>query len=43
MAYDSIAGKEEVLLKGVVVDVEAEEMEEEVVDSSSQPLKQTIV
>ncbi len=31
---DHVAGKEEVLLKGVVVDVEAEEMEEEAVDSS---------
>ena len=31
---DRIAGEEEVLLKGVVVDVEAEEMEEEAVDSS---------
>ena len=30
---DRVAGKEEVLLKGVVVDVEAEEMEEEAVDS----------
>ena len=30
---DRIAGEEEVLLKGVVVDVEAEEMEEEAVDS----------
>ena len=29
---DRIAGKEEVLLKGVVVDVEAEEMEEEAMD-----------
>jgi len=29
---DRIAGEEEVLLKGVVVDVEAEEMEEEAVD-----------
>ena len=31
---DCIANMEEVLLKGVVVDVEAEEMKEEVVDSS---------
>jgi len=31
---DRVAGKEEVLLKGVVVDVEAEEMEEEAVDLS---------
>jgi len=31
---DHVAGEEEVLLKGVVVDVEAEEMEEEAVDSS---------
>jgi len=31
---DRVTGEEEVLLKGVVVDVEAEEMEEEVVDSS---------
>jgi hypothetical protein len=31
---DRIAGEEEVLLKGVVVDVEAEEMEEEAVDLS---------
>jgi len=30
---DRVAGKEEVLLKGVVVGVEAEEMEEEAVDS----------
>ena len=30
---DHVAGKEEVLLKGVVVDVEAEEMEEDAVDS----------
>jgi len=32
--YPPVAGEEEVLLKGVVVDVEAEEMEEEAVDSS---------
>jgi len=31
---DRVAGKEEVLLKGVVVDVEAKEMEEEAVDLS---------
>ena len=31
---DLVVGEEEVLLKGVVVDVEAEEMEEEAVDSS---------
>ena len=31
---DRIAGNKEVLLKGVVVDVEAEEMEEEAVDLS---------
>ena len=33
-ANDCVAGKEEVLLKGVVVDVEAEKMEEEAVDLS---------
>jgi len=32
--HNRVAGEEEVLLKGVVVDVEAEEMEEEAVDSS---------